>query len=1242
MNTNISISNSLKRLLELNTNSLKTFERINEAVTTEQKSIPLEILTDEGTKIVSIPGFGFMQKELQRLDTNLKALTGLGKGTTKIKLPDGTFQNIITSALKSPANDLTTVGRPINFSTAPNYFAEDFLNPMLKTSFDVSGQIPNDTERVLVKRIIFDSSNQAAVEFFNDNYRNQENVDYLTAIRDVVNNNIAYIVDEELRDMPYRTGQYTGKFDVLSISNSQREVIEGGVTKKQAIKLYTLDKLTYSDKSKDLDQTELLRVGDELMVAGGAKNTRYRIDKLDSSTRQVELRLIEGYEPIKIGANVLGIYKNEDNNLQIEIPCGFNERVLMFMKAIDADSKLLAENWSPGVGYYTNELTLTQEDGVEITLAEYYKENVADFSRMIDALKVDSVPPAAVGVTPDAPTLDGENFKVVQINTHLSANDAKGKITKLNADKITVDEAVKKLDSTIAKKREEIATKKYESNVQRDKDRSELNSLVEERVSEAKMFSSIVNQIQSVSSDTNVKKASPKYRIRGFWAIPTAKKVADTADQEVVQFIVAYRYLSTSGKSGEAAQLKFKEAGREKTAVFSNWNEKKTKVRPRAKSIAPDGTVSTKFTWQPSRVEDGQEINFNQLDIAISQGETVEIRVKSISEAGYPQNPIMSDWSESLTVAFPEAEIDTADIAATVEANLAELARVRMNEELTAQGVYTHVGDSFTANESYYAHVATNIASGFLSPEQKPISVYDKIAELEAMISSLKGEVEAEVGELVVKIISEDGTVTNVAKDQTIQLFAGYYVDEVAGLTIRKGHIVNKTFKLQLENSKATKLELVSRLVGDRSLPAYRSSAQGSTESSNGFGLEQNDNNADAPDRKVINDTYYLTEGKYDLAPIQYQNVDTNNVTEAGDAPYQSAQRRGQFVYSRFMDVANQNAHYIVEPLETIPSNPNATDYEHALSYDSGTALAPSTSANDFIWNGDFGDGEDSNGNSLGGYNGQWDPSKVTTTSVSSIGLYPYNRGLYIHKDHPLLENVWEDADENPNGIDIDAVRDSMIFSMPKTATQAFGATLFSFFGYNSALKSASIGNKQQTAFHNGRSLSVSSPGSDLGRPLKMSFEENDQYLLGGRSCGAFLFMSPINIETLKVGGDTRRSKKEINPKKDNESNAVSVDIVFQYRMTDYFGNNESMDTGRIGGFARLAYNNLTYTKKIGLDIFDKYDEQFSFDLEIFAKYSPKGKNLNSIKAAKITRSGSISGQQWYSQSNGRNIFNTI
>lgn len=1215
MNTNNSISNSLKKLLEINTNSLKTFERINEAVTTNQKDIPLEILTDEGTKIVSIPGFGYMKRELERLDNNLKALAGLGKGSTKVKLPDGTFQNIITTTLKTPANDITSLARPTAFISKPNYFAEDFLNPMLATTIDVSGQIPNDTERVLVKRILIDGTNQVAVDFFNENFRDQDNIDYLTAIRDILNNNIAYTLDEELRDMPYRTTQYTGKFDVLSISNSKREVIEGGVTVKQAIKLYTLDRLTYSDNDKDLDETELLRVGDQLMVTGGSKNTRYRITKLDASTRQVELTLIEGYEAIKIGASTLSIYKAEDNNLDLEIPVGFDERILMFVKAVDPQSKLLAEKWSPGIGFYSNDLEILQEDGSVVLLADYYKANVADFGKFIMSIKQDNIPPATVGVTPDAPVLNGGNFKVVQINKHLTDNDSADKIKKLSADKAAVLEAVKKLDDTISKKRSEIATKKYESQVQKDKDRNELNALIEERVSESKLYNSIVTQIQGLASSSNATKVNPKYRIRGFWSIPNAKQVADTLDQEVVQFIIQYRYLSTSGKAAEAAQLKFTDDGREKSAIFSNWNEIKSKPRERAKSIDNNGNVSEKFTWQDTKIEDGQEINFNQLDIAINQGEIVEVRVKSVSEAGYPANPILSDWSEPITISFPEEEVDTTDVAAVVEVNTAELAKVEITEELTAQGVYTHVEDSFTANENYYAHVATNIASGFLSPEQKPISVYDKIAQLEAQIAGLKGTVEAEVGELLVKVVAEDGTATNIANDTTTQLFAGYYVDEVADLTVRKGHIVTKTFKLQLENSKATKLELVSRVIGDRTKPVYKSVNQGIPAHDNGFGLGINDQGATSVDNKVARDSYYQEEGNYDLVPIQYQNLSVGSGGGAGiyeesySAPYQSMQRRGQFIYSRYMDVANQNPHYIVSPLSPAVS-PGIKDYENALSTGTGAngTWPVSNSNTDFIWAGSFTD-----------YTGAWNPNKIQTTSTTDVTLTNYNNGLFVHKDHPLLENLWDGAQEGSTIVSPYEVREDMMFSMPKTATQATGGTLFQVFGYD--LNYNQVTAKQQLAYHNGTGLFGSGVGAgEVERPLKMSFDANDQYLLGGQSCGAFLFMSPINIDSLRVSGETKRSSREIKAKKDNESNAISVDIVFQYRMTDYFGNDESTDTGRIGGFARLAYNNLTYTKKIGLDIFDKYGEQFSFDLEVFAKYSPKGKNLNSIRAARLFR----------------------
>ena len=170
MNTNNSISNTLTRLLEINTNALRTFERINEAVTTTEKNIPLEILTEDGTKTVTVPSFGYMNAELARLGNNLKAMTGLGQGSTKIKLPDGSYQKIITTSLKAPASDIKNVIRPTTFTTKSNYFFEDFLNPLLKTSISVGGQIPNDTERVLVKRIIFDSTNELTVNYFNNNF----------------------------------------------------------------------------------------------------------------------------------------------------------------------------------------------------------------------------------------------------------------------------------------------------------------------------------------------------------------------------------------------------------------------------------------------------------------------------------------------------------------------------------------------------------------------------------------------------------------------------------------------------------------------------------------------------------------------------------------------------------------------------------------------------------------------------------------------------------------------------------------------------------------------------------------------------------------------------------------------------------------------------------------------------------------------------------------------------------------
>ena len=1202
-------------MLEINVNSLKAFERINEAVTTNNKNVPLELLNNDGTTTtVSVPSFGFMKSELERLDNNLKALTDLSDGTSKVKLDDGTYQRVYTGALKSPANDINSVNRPSEFGVKSNYFFEDFLTPLLTTKFDISNQVGSDTERVLVKRVIIDTSLAFAKEYFDTELKGKDGLSFSETMASLAANNIPFYDDEEVRDLPYRNTQYYGGFDVTSIDNVKKTVITGGVSSQKNVKLYTLDQLTYTDSDKSLKQTETLKINDELMVNSGKRSTKYKVKTIDSSTRQVELELVQGYEPVKIGTDSLKIYKSSDIALEIEINLGFDESMVVFFKAIDPDSSILAENWSPGAAIYSNDLTTTLDSGEVKTLANYYKEEVADFGQFIKALKDDAIPPATLGKTPDAPVLEGANFKVIQINKHLTENDSIKKVKQLQQTKIVANETLKKLDDTIVLKRSAVAGKKYASVIQRDRDRNELRSLIDNRNAETKLYGSLVNQIQTVASDANIPAITPKFRVRGFWNIPEPKVVAETIPQEIVQFIVQYRYLSTTGKTSDVAQIPFNESGKQKTGIFSNWNEIKTGVRERVK----DETTG-KFYWGPTAVEDGQAVNFNQLDIPIQKGEVIDVRIKSVSEAGFPANPIVSEWSDVVRIEFPEGELDSTNISTLVSENQTESATVRINEELESRGVYSHISDAFIANEKYFAHTSTSIASGFLSAEQTPISLFDKLTELQNKVTSLQETISGIKGELTIKLVTEEGTVVNINRNTNNKVFAGYYNEEVADLTVKKGHIVNKTFKLLLENTNATQLELIARIIGDRSQPVFRSSADSSDAVINEFGI---DPISTGIPEKVVNDTYYTTEAKYDIVPIQYQNVDATSLSlTAGtitsveynsNAPYQSAQRRGQFIYSRFMDISNENKLYIDYPLNTTVGN-DIREYENLMSYVPTNIVATTGTGvgADFIWNGTLGAVTSAGGVTTYDVSGAYDISKVNVTSINNLGTATYDAGIYLHKDHPDLANIYQSYQSNA------ATTTAMTSTEFENSLQAqIDSAMIGTMPITATLEADDANGKSQLGYKHTHSLIPLIGGVDYNRTLMMSFDANDQYLLGGKSCGSYLFIAPINTDSLLVDGDNKFGKKYVTT---GETNAVSIDLVFQYRMTDYAGNDPATDVGRIGGISNTNISNITYSKKIGIDTFDSDGEQFSFDIEVFAKYKASGANKNSVKAALLS-----------------------
>lgn len=1243
MSASNSISHLLEQFLELNTNSLETFERINEAISTDKETVTIDLFdnrTGEMTAI-QIPAFGFLKREIERIDKNITAISGLDTSSANVKLKDGSYRRIHTSKLKGPSLPIKSLATPKEFNTQLNDFFEDFLNPLLTISLDVKGQIPVDTERVYTERFIFDHEDLSSTESFDEIFKGQNDVNYSKFISKIKEDGLKYRIDAETVDMPVRSIQYNGQLDVLKVENVQKTSLIDGVSQTKTVKVYTLNKLTYSDSNKEMKDTETLKIGDSLVVNTSEYNTRYRVTSIDSSTTQVELSLLEGYSPIKIGANALAIYKDIDASVSIEVKVGFNERQVVFVKPIDPISKLPATDFSPGVAFFSNELTIQNEDGTVTTLAKYYKEEVADFGQFIKALKVDYIPPASEGLIPDAPIVEVDNFKVTQINKHLTQNASVEQVKKIKSDKVKAKEVIKKLDTTIRKKRKLIATKKFSSKIERNREKNELASIIREKAAETKVFSSSVGQIKAIAESNELPKVNPKYRVRGFWSIPEPKKVGDEISQEVVQFIARYRYVSSTGKTSVIEQIKFNK----KTAAFSNWVEVKGPIRKREKQA--DGG----YRWILESEEDSQAINFNSIDLSIQPGEKIEMMIKSVSEAGFPQTPVESEWSDIITIPFPDGEISTDGANSLVNQNDLDNVKVEINDDLESQGLFTHLDSGFTSGDTYYAHAADSLASGFLTGEQSPISVYDKLLELQNQLERLQAKVEGAVGELQLKIIDEDGEVTLVQNNSTAKIFAGYYVDEKPS-DETKGYIVTKNYRVELHNTKASDLELCARINGNLKQPAYVSS----TQQEYGLGivnLETGDKKAfgtTTPDVKIANDTYYMTEAQYDLVPVVYQNLtgDGNSYNHFSVAPDQSSQLNGQFIYSRFRNIANNGDLYsIVNPDTDSDRDSNLTGVssaEYGLTFAAVSTSGPSgdgigsisdrehlrdftsvqivphlaTAGNnlnggtDFIWNGTWNDISNANTADENGFIDTAGTNSADRVSISQVTAAKYDSGLFLHKSHPLLQPTV--------GLNTKDIISTGLVSMPKYAVK----------------RSNDTNGKIQTAYqpltitfrNDGESGPIDSTGNVIGKKsLKNSFTEDDQFLLGGLSCGSFLYLSPINQTSLSVDGPNKYGKKII---EGGSQNAVSVDMVFQYRMTDYFGDDET-GKGRVAGIYGNTFSNLTYSKKIGLDIIDSYKTEFSFDVEVYAKYRAVGTNKNSINKVMLSNyRNSLGGNNWW------------
>lgn len=1175
METKHTLSDVLKRLV-VDIDNMNSFlfslqnilESSSENVTVSQTKV-------DGTATnITVPSFGYLKGKIEDINTKFDTLISANSDVIGIKSSNGDIRKFELKKTSQLIKDLENVQNstftvPSSFKVKNNWFFESFLNPLLYVSLDISSVLTDDIDQFVVKRIIVNSvNNDDVATFFDDNYKGQNDLVYSDLIQELNDNGIDFFEDDNIVDMEVSVNRYQGSFDVVKIlEETGNQTLTSGATVSTLRRRYKLSTLVYTDVLSGIQNSKTLAEGDLLITAN---DTEYRIVSINSTDTEVVLERIFGNDPITIGADVLKLKPVPYRRPELQVNVGFNEREVIFIKPVSKAKNLTISDFSKGIALYTNELTIPLQDESTSTLADYYNNFVSDFGLILLNLAKEKTLPSILAITPDAPVLDEASFKVYQIDQHIqndkSLTDLNNNVKEKASLQQEVEELNKKIDSIKANITTVSKTPKEAKRLQK-----QLTESLTARNEKTAALSSLVTNITTLLSTTPQFVTNRKYEIRGFWHIPNPK-LDKYGTQNVVQFKYRYRYLSSTGTQPNAQQQSYVDVdGTTKSATFSPWTEVLTK--PRTKVL---NTTTGLYEWAEETLTDSDVVNTNQLNIPIRKGELVEIQIKSLSEAGWPSNAAESVWSNVVQVKFPEEIQSQEEGVITSQKSFAEKARLDFENSLNSKGLDNHLAHQFTSGDKFYSHVAEDISSGFFTSEGNVIDLYQKLKGLQTTLDAIQQSINLDRGVIKVSIIDSAGNSLDVSNGDTIDLFAGYYKDlikDTTGGTViyNEGAIITKQYAISIQNTSATNLELVSLLFG---------------------GINQI---ATSSDPTAYPDDDYHVNRRYDIVPIGVNSNPTPLISNFKQkASTQSGQVKSQFIHSRVREYGLSEEIYS----PSVPLTDYATYYTQAYAY-GGTTVGtttyvpgnwghylpfnpqlaiPGTSTDSRVWNG------------------------TTTAAAPTVTANGGGRltEFCISKDHPDLPtlcgasfaigNIAEAFRPDFNSVVSITDADSQKYlpfahalhfeTSVSEGTNAYGVSYY---------KQASRITPLTPTANN-----TSAGKNDTHYPIKLGFTNNDEYLIGKYTCGAYLYLYPTTYESASVEGNfPARSTKTV---KFGSENALNIPVLFQFRASDRLG--------YIGGYRTSGtLTNIKYSKKLGIDIILKDDAPFSFDLNVSAQY---------------------------------------
>ena len=702
--------------------ALESMAKMNQSMTTQNDSVTIQVegrdpvTGDPSTYTYSIPSYQHSMSELSRISNTVDTFVN-GQGV--VLLNDGTYREVTTTPVAKAPAKITNVAAPTKFQTKSNWFFESMLFPLIYVQFNLKGKIDDRSDRIVVKRVIFDNYDDTETEWFKNNIIGTTWTYYdLTTF--LAQNDKNYWEDDEVKNLPLMTRKYKGDFLIIN---------KGVVSGKEWYYLNTINYGLVTDSST-INNVEL-KIGDTLRY----NNSLFKINSIQVTEKRVNLTPLVGLGSPTIN-NKFDIYSTPFQNKYVDIAIGYNECQSIFLKGVNDDYNIIADDWSDSISFYSNDLTL--KDHTQ-SLETYYFNYVSDFGQQFEGQAKEKFIPAFYGVTPDPPTIQASQFGINQVNTQLNAALDTDAIKSTQTQIETTKTIINSLKTTIAQQKAELVEltdpgQRADLQAKIDNNTSQLSKKTVE-------YQSLVKSLATLAYENDAVLADPKYRVRGFFEIPQGKRVTtDTAEdpQEIIQFEIARRYLRLDNTGNPLNTYTYADpcTGQNITGTFTDWEI----IQSPIKAKKYDASTST-YKWVDENIADGEAVNINQIDIAITKGEKVQLKIRSISEAGWPLNPLKSEWSNTVTVDFP-ANLQGSDQVANILTDAqSEETTIKLEETLNSAGVYTHLNDGVpnpnAADGTYFKHQAQFLAYDLGKKDIDGVITSESTVDLQSQLDNL-------------------------------------------------------------------------------------------------------------------------------------------------------------------------------------------------------------------------------------------------------------------------------------------------------------------------------------------------------------------------------------------------------------------------------------------------------------------------------------------------------------------------